>query len=78
MTNDERDVMIRETHDSVIRMEDKVTSHHTTLYGNGKKGVVLDVAGLVVFRAVSCWMAAAVSVASIGVIAKLVYGHITG
>ena len=39
MTNDERDKMIRTTHDAVLVMVKQVGNHETTLYGNGKPGL---------------------------------------
>ena len=43
MTNDERDTMIRATHDAVIVMVKDVENHNDSLYGNGKDGLVQDV-----------------------------------
>ncbi len=43
MTNAERDEMIKQTHDAVIVMVDKVNDHHSDLYGNGKAGIKTDV-----------------------------------
>lgn len=41
MTNEERDRMIMETHDAVIRMSAMTEDHHIDLYGdnNGNKGI---------------------------------------
>jgi hypothetical protein len=39
MTNDERDALIRETHDAVLTMSVMVQDHHKTLYGNGQPGL---------------------------------------
>ena len=38
MNNDDRDKLIQETHDAVIRMLPMVNDHHMTLYGDGSKG----------------------------------------
>ena len=38
MTNDERDKMIMETHDAVVRIMPMVEDHHLDLYGNGSDG----------------------------------------
>ena len=78
MTNEQRDVMIRETHDSVIRMEDKVLSHHVTLYGNGSRGLVKDMVAMKIFRSVSCWTCGVVGIAGIGMMFKLAYNHLIG
>ena len=39
MTNEERDALIRETHDAVLTMSVMVRDHHKTLYGNGQPGL---------------------------------------
>jgi hypothetical protein len=46
MTNDERDCMIRETHETVCRLDERFASDHallgkvaTTVYGNGRVGL---------------------------------------
>jgi len=77
MTTDERE-MLRETRDAVIRMEDKVVAHNATLYGNGSRGLVKDMVAMKVFRTATCWGYCVVGVAGIGLIFKLIYGHITG
>jgi hypothetical protein len=77
MTSDERE-MLRETRDAVIRMEDKVIAHNATLYGNGSKGLVKDMVAMKVFKTFSCWFYIAMGSATIGLVYKLVYNHITG
>ena len=77
MTNDERE-MLRETRDAVIRMEDKVIAHNATLYGNGSNGLVKDMVAMKVFRAATCWGYAAVGIAGLGLIIKLIQGHLNG
>ena len=44
MTNEERDKLIRETHEAVIMMKGRVEDHHITLFGNGKPGLKEDMA----------------------------------
>jgi hypothetical protein len=44
MTNEERDKLIRETHEAVIMMKGRVEDHHITLFGNGKSGLKEDMA----------------------------------
>ena len=39
MTNDERDKLIRETHDAMLSLRGMVQDHHKSLYGNGRPGV---------------------------------------
>ena len=39
MTNDERDNMIRATHDKVMEIAPMVNNHDKTLYGNGQPGL---------------------------------------
>ncbi len=39
MTNDERDKMIHETHDIIIRTLPMIENHEKTLYGNGRDGL---------------------------------------
>ena len=78
MTNDERDLMIRETHDAVLVMSSMVRSHNDDIYGNGKAGIKMDVDRLKVFRTISCWFYIAFGTASISVMAKLVYNVIAG
>ena len=38
MTNDERDRLIMETHDAVVKYGPKIEDHDLTLYGDGSKG----------------------------------------
>ena len=78
MTNEQRDVIIRETHDSVIRMEDRVLEHEKILKGNGNPGVVRDVVTLKLFKNASCWFFGAIVLACITVIGKLIYNHLVG
>ena len=78
MTNDERDFAIKDTHDKVLVMSKMVRDHDTDLYGNGKLGLKIDVAGLKIFRTLSCWFYGVIGIAGIGMIFKLVYSHITG
>lgn len=78
MTNEQRDVIIRETHDSVIRMEGKVIEHEKILKGNGSRGLIKDVVMLKLYKNMSCWFVGAVILAWIGIIAKLIYGQIAG
>jgi len=40
MTNDERDTMIRETHDTVVALRPLVEAHDKALFGNGQRGAV--------------------------------------
>lgn len=75
MTNDERDKMILETHDAVIGMVDKVESHNTDLYGNGKAGIKIDVDRLKVFNKAQCWICGVLIVAVLGLLVKLAYSH---
>lgn len=75
MTNDERDKMILETHDAVIGIVDKVKSHQTDLYGNGKSGIKIDVDRLKIFNKAQCWVGGVLLVASLGVLAKFAYSH---
>lgn len=44
MTNEERDDLIRETHDAIVRIMPMVKNHETTLYGNGKPGLKEELA----------------------------------
>lgn len=44
MTNEERDRMILETHDTVITVIPMIKNHEATLYGNGKPGLKQDFA----------------------------------
>ena len=39
MTNEERDAMIRATHNAVLPLVRMVEEHHTTLFGNGSAGL---------------------------------------
>jgi hypothetical protein len=73
VTNDERDAMIRDTHDSVIRMEDKVVSHEKILKGNGSRGLVIEVDRLNGFKRMSCWFICVISVTWITILSKLIY-----
>ena len=73
MTNDERDGMIRETHDAIIRMEDKVFSHEKILKGNGTRGLVIEVDRLNVFKKTSCWFICVISLTWITILSKLIY-----
>lgn len=50
----------------------------TTIYGNGKAGVVLDVDRLKVFNKAQCWIGGAVILAVITIAGKLVYAHMSG
>lgn len=78
MTNDERDGMIRETHDAVIVMSKMVRDHDTDLYGNGRAGIKIDVDRLKGFRTLSCWVYVVIATAGVTLAGKLVYGYITG
>ncbi len=78
MTNDERDEMIKDTHDAVIVMVDKVKSHHSDLYGNGKTGIKEDVDRLKVFKRAVCWIGGIIIVTLVGLLGKFMYSHLTG
>ncbi len=78
MTNDERDEMIKDTHDAVIVMVGKVESHQTDLYGNGKAGIKVDVDRLKVFKRAECWIGGIIIVTLVGLLGKFMYSHLTG
>lgn len=78
MNNEERDFMIKDTHDKVLIMSKMVRDHDSDLYGNGKLGMKIDVAGLKIFRTGSCWLYGVVGIAGIGFIFKLIHSHLTG
>jgi len=76
MNNEQRDEKIIETHTAVMSMVEKLDEVRTTVYGNGRPGVKTDVDRLKLYCKVQCWFLAAVTAASISLIAKLIYNHI--
>jgi len=52
--------------------------HHSTLYGNGKPGLRLDVDRLKVFKRTACWFIGSCVVTCIGLVGKLIYAAVTG
>ncbi len=77
MTNDERDEMIKTTHDAVIVMVEKVENHDADLYGNGKAGIKIDVDRLKGFKKMACWFGSAIILSMLGIISRLIYSHLT-
>ena len=77
MTNDERDDMIRATHHAVIIMVEKVKNHDHDLYGNGKDGIKIEVDRLKGFKRFSCWFFSVITIATIGMVFKLLYAFMT-
>lgn len=80
MTPDERE-MLRETRDTVIRMEGKLVTvdiHDKILNGNGNRGHVKDVVRFKMFMAISCWVFGVLGVAGLGAVLKLVHSFLTG
>ena len=76
MTNDELDVMIRETHDVVLVMFPMVKDHDEFINGTGKAKLEID--RLKGFKRVSCWFFGVMIVATVGLITRFIYAALTG
>jgi hypothetical protein len=77
MTNDERDKLMMEIHTAVTVTAEKVQSHSTDLYGNGKPGIKMDVDRLKQDHKRSCKIIWIMVTAIVSVIGRLVYNAIT-
>ena len=76
MNDAQRDEKITETHTAVIGIVEKLAEVRCTIYGNGHPGMKTDVDRLKMYCKFQCWFLGVVAIASIGVVARLVYNHI--